>query len=983
MTLERWAPRALSFSNAVLICICWCALPIVAFPAPQPVVQNVIQTPSDSESKGLPEVRKEETQENGRLDEEKPAEEELEKALEEFRIQAERVSSSNLEPSSKVSSRTKDYHGNLYEYVRNEAFDALPHQVRQAGESKSVLRRNQFGFNLSGPLWIPKLLKKRESTFFSVTYEGTREKIARSRLFNISTTQEQQGDFSDLVDNAGEPITIYDPATTRPNPQFNPQEPVSTTNLQYLRDPFPGNTIPKNRMDPVALNTLPYYPSPNTDVGPFLRNNYFVNAAEINKPNGIVLKIDHSQGQKHKMTFSAGSSSGLREAAPIFNNIANPGTPPRLISSREASFVETFNISPTLINQFSMSANYNSRALAENTSQIDYASELGLTGVQAGAFPRFDLSDYVSIGSQPGSLVHDQTADYSFSENLSIRYKKHNLKLNFTSFWGQVNSYLPENPSGQFQFDGKLTGLPGINNTGNSFAQFLLGWVSQAGQSIVPQPSYFRSNEYQLILSDEYQITPNFSLTATIGLQIDTPRREKYDQQSTIDLSVLNPANDKPGALVFAGINGVSNTFSHTQYNWEPALGFTWNPWGSRRTVIRAGYSLNYSYFPLYPTVFGTLGFNASPVLVSPNDQLAPATTLQEGYPQNFVYPPDLLPTAANGLQADYVDPSGTLPYEQHWSLEVERDLPADFVVRAAYDGQRGVHQYTGGGVELSPIDPVNLSYQDRLYNLQFNLSLRPYPQFLSLTPGWPYPIGSSTTHRGLFRFEKRFSHGLNFSGSYTLSKTLQDVLWGAHPQNSLDLKPEKAIAPYDITHQLAFNFLYELPFGEGRTYVTQGGWIGEIVGGWSLSGVTTLRSGTPIDLVPLFNNTGNVTQSLRVNVVPGISAHVQNPTPSQWFNAAAFIQPSDFTLGDGPRTHPSLRNPGFQNLDLSLNKRISVTDDWTMELVVEAFNAFNHGNWNYPDPVIGSLENPNLNAGHIIGSTGGRVVQIGLRFSF
>jgi len=977
------ARQASDVSIYVFISILVSTFSSFAFSPPIPVLQNTIQNPTAPQSQNLSEVKKDETKENGRVNEEKPADEELQKALDEFRIQVERVSSSNLQPGSKVSSRTKDYHGNLYEYVRNDAFDALPHQVRQAGESKSVLRRNQFGFNLSGPLWIPKLLKKRESTFFSVTYEGTREKIARSRLFDIPTAQEQAGNFSDLVDNAGEPVTIYDPVTARLNLQYNPQAPVSPTNLQYLRDPFPGNIIPKGRMDLVALNTLPYYPLPNANVGPFLRNNYFVNAAEINNPNGIVLKIDHSQGQKHKMTFSASSSSGLRGAAPIFNNIANPGAPRRLISSREASFAETFNISPTLINQISVSANYNTTAPAENTSQIDYAAELGLTGVQAGAFPRFDLPNYVSIGSQPGSLVHDQTVNYSLSENLSIRYKKHNLKLNFTPLWGQVNSYLPENPSGQFQFDGKLTGLPGINNTGNPFAQFLLGWVSQAGQSIVPQPSYFRSDEYQLTLSDEYQITPNFSLTASIGLQINTPRREKYNQQSTIDLSVPNPANGRPGALVFAGRDGVSDTFSHTQYNWEPAMGFTWNPWGSRRTVIRAGYSLNYSYFPLYPTVFGTLGFNASPVLVSPNDQLAPATTLQEGYPQDFVFPPDLLPTAANGLQADYVEPSGTLPYEQNWSLEVERDLPADFVVRAAYNGHRGVHQYTGGGVELNPINPVDLSYRDQLNNLDFNLSLRPYPQFLSLSPGWTYPIGSSTTHRGLFRFEKRFSHGLNFSGSYILSKTLQDILWGAHPQNSLDLKPEKAIASYDITHQLTFNYLYEFPFGEGRTYLTQGGWVGEIIGGWSLSGVTTFRSGTPIVLVPLFNNTGGVTQDLRVNIVPGISPQVQDSAPSQWFNAAAFIQPPDFTLGDGPRTHPSLRNPGFQNFDLSLNKRISVTNDWTMELVVEAFNAFNHGNWNKPDPVVGSLENPNLNAGRIIGSTGGRVVQIGVRFSF
>jgi len=113
-------------------------------------------------------------------------------------------------------------------------------------------------------------------------------------------------------------------------------------------------------------------------------------------------------------------------------------------------------------------------------------------------------------------------------------------------------------------------------------------------------------------------------VTFGIGLQIDSPRREKYDRQSTIDLTVSNPANGKPGALVFAGKNGESRTFSHTQYNWEPSIGWTLNPWGSRRTVIRGNYALNYSYYLLFPTAFGTLGFNASPLLVSPNDQLTP-----------------------------------------------------------------------------------------------------------------------------------------------------------------------------------------------------------------------------------------------------------------------------------------------------------------------------------------------------------------------
>jgi hypothetical protein len=196
-------------------------------------------------------------------------------------------------------------------------------------------------------------------------------------------------------------------------------------------------------------------------------------------------------------------------------------------------------------------------------------------------------------------------------------------------------------------------------------------------------------------------------------------------------------------------------------------------------------------------------------------------------------------------------------------------------------------------------------------------------------------------------------------------------------------LKAEKSISPDDTTHQLSINYLYELPFGEGRPFLNQGGLLNGLTGGWSLSGVTVFRSGKPIMLKPLFNNTGRVAEALRVNVVPGIDPHVPSPSAFQWFSPAAFDQPPDFTLGDAPRTEPNLRNPGAQNFDMSLTKRIPVTQDWTLELIMEAFNTFNHANLNNSDNLIGSRENPNLNAGKIIGSTGGRVIQLGLRFSF
>src|SRR4030095_1296631 len=191
---------------------------------------------------------------------------------------------------------------------------------------------------------------------------------------------------------------------------------------------------------------------------------------------------------------------------------------------------------PTLVNQFSLSASYS--ALAADTSaanaSIDYAEDLGLSGLQPGAFPRFELVQYVDIGSQPGSLVQYQVASYAVSDGLSVRFRKNNVKLNFHASRGQVNTFRPRNPSGRFAFNGKLTSLPGLNNTGDTFAQFILGLSERSEHSSVVHPSYFRSEQYQLTASDEYQMTPNFNATISLGLQIDTPRRDKYDRQSSL-----------------------------------------------------------------------------------------------------------------------------------------------------------------------------------------------------------------------------------------------------------------------------------------------------------------------------------------------------------------------------------------------------------------------------------------------------------------
>jgi len=195
----------------------------------------------------------------------------IEKAVEEFKIQTRNL---GLRPDSPRQARPNNgrlsaYHGRLFWNVRNDVLDAVPHEVTQTGGNKGILRRNQFGFNVSGPIFIPKLYDGGRSSFVSVSYEGVRETVGRSYLRTIPTLAERSGDFGAVVDKAGDLLPIFDPASTRPNPEFNPAMPVSLVNLQYRRDPFPGNRIPAGRLDPVARTSLRFYPEPNAAIGPF------------------------------------------------------------------------------------------------------------------------------------------------------------------------------------------------------------------------------------------------------------------------------------------------------------------------------------------------------------------------------------------------------------------------------------------------------------------------------------------------------------------------------------------------------------------------------------------------------------------------------------------------------------------------------------------------------------------------------------------
>ena len=894
---------------------------------------------------------------------------ETQRAIDEFKIQTANL---GLRPGGPVKnapaqSLFRDWHGRLYENFRNDFMDAVPHEIRQRGENKGLLRRNQFGFNIAGPFLFPGHTHGKSGTYLSISYEGVREHIARTHLSTIPTVPERTGDYSHVVDPAGNLLPIYDPATTRPNAGFDPAQPVSVSNLQYLRDPFPGNVISANRLNPVALNAIALYPEPNAAAGPFFQNNYFINTPEANTANGMIGKVDHSLGDRQRVSAELAFSNGLLEPSQWFPSAANPGASNQNFSSRRGSLEHVFTASAQTV----------------NTAAFEASSSTSRTGENQAAFPVYQLGPYLGMGRSYPTSSNAHNA-YSWSDGLSTRWRQHSLRAVARYSLYQVNTLWPQYPEGLFQFDAGLTSLPGVIDTGHAFASFLLGLPAFAEQTYVGAPSYFRRGAASLALRDHYEPRKGVAIDVGVNIARHSPRVEKYDRQSTIDLARINPANGLPGALAFAGRDGESRAFRPIVWRAEPSLGIAWNLTRDSKTVLRAGYSRSYSAMPIYEGQWGTQGFNGYQTFLSTNTQLQAAVPLTTQLPPPVHPLPDLRPDAANDTIADLIDATDREPVYQSASLTLEREVPGSMVlsIGASYSGGRNL-LIGNGAANPNAISPDALRFRDELNNLDFNRSLRPYPQYQGFDLYGLYPIGRYQRDTGFVRLEKRASMGLSLSAYYEFSKQMDDYSGPYGIQDFFNRRNDWSLTSYNQPQRLQLSYTYELPVGANKPFLTYSDWRRYFVDGWAFSGTASLAAGTPIALRPEFNNTGGVISALNVNVVPGVNPAVSNPGPSQWFNPAAFDQPPDFTLGDAARTNPTLRNPGSQNYDLSVSKRVALGAERAVEFDAAGFNFLNHANWDDPDPVIGPPTAPNVNAGKIIGSRGGRVIQLGLRFSF
>ena len=879
--------------------------------------------------------------------------------------------------------RASSWHGRLFEYFRNDILDAVPHEVVQRGGDRNLRRRNQFGFTVNGPIAIPGLYNGRGSSFFTFSYEGTRERVGRSYLLTLPTAQQRFADFSDLVNRAGRPLTIYDPASTRRNPQYDPSRPVSRSNLRHERDPFPLNRIPASRVDRVAGAASAHYPQPNTNVGPFLRNNYWTNPSERNSPDGFIARVDHNLGELQKITLRLNASDGFQETPDLYPTAGNTSRPDRMFRNRGVELSDTANLTPNVTFRGRIEVNLETVDTNSLASERNLPSEIGLEGVDGVVFPALRVQRYSGLGPSTQSYLRNAQTVFEFDNTLIVRKGNHTWTIASDSRALALGTHALDAPSGSFSFDDRITGLPGITNTGDGFATLLVGQAWRALATDQPQPAYIRHRSFQNSITSQWQVLPNLTLSLRLTVDAASPRTEKFDRQSTFDPDAVNPATRTLGALVFANRDGEGRAFQPYRVRAEPRVSVSWSPTADRATVVRGSLYRSYSAIGLRTGPFGTQGFTGRRFPVSPNRQLVPAVTLAEGFPQSANPLPDLRADFANDTDVDMVPRTGAQPTINYAMLEIEHKFPKGLTVRARGRTYQGRDMLIGGqiaGLNRAPVEV--LAYRDRLNDESFRRSLRPFPHFQQIRMNYQYPGGRYRYDLASVALQKRTGDGLSLDAEYSYRSRWDDYS-GNGIQNPRDRSTAWARSRGLRPQRFRLSYTYEFPFGPGQTMHSRSGLLRVLLADWSVSGFTNWYGGDPITLEPLFNNTGGIIPYLRVDAVPREDPHVAEPGPEAWFNPNAFVDPPDFSLGNVSRTHPTLRNPPNRYHDIALTKRVPLAGQQSVELLVQSFNFLNQGNWNDPDTEIGPEHARNANAGKIIGSRGGRVLQIGLRYHF
>jgi hypothetical protein len=837
-------------------------------------------------------------------------------------------------------SGTNQFHGSVFEFLRNSALDARNFFAAQ----RPPLNLNQYGGSLGGPIVHDKL-------HFFVSWEETRQGSSVIALQTVPTAAERTGDFSGRA-------LIFDPATT----------------VGRDRQPFPNNTIPADRFDSVASNTLAYFPLANRTGTSKGANNYAANADSSLRRDIGVAKVDYQIRSNDQLSVRYYiNDSFIQNNGSFPQAVAAPdaNTNYARIQSAMAAYTHIFN--PSVVNSFSTS--FLQRTFLDDRfgEGENLAGSLGLTGVSGAGFPLFVTPGYVTLGG-PTNIFRHQTPirDLQFLDSLSYLKGKHSLKFGVEYRAGANTEQRDRSSSGSFSMSALITGKPGVSGTGDAFASLLLGQVNSAGiavSDVIPS----RASYWAGYAQDDWRISESFTLNYGLRWEAEIPRYVVGNLQNSFDPSTLNPISGTPGVVTYSGVNGVPRRAFNTDLNnFGPRLGFAWKLPGTGGTVLRAGGG--FFFGPTVSNTIGdaaTLGFSTSSTLVVSQADFNSAMILSNGYP------PYTRPALTPGLGAvpvgqspntavTYFERDRPTPISYQYNVNLQREVKGGTVIEGGLLANVS-HHLTANDLTLSQVAP-NLMGPG---NSQIR---RPYPQYSNVSSINP-AIGNSTYYAGFIRAEKRFSHGFSVLAHYTYSKFIDDVASsneygdaGSY-MDAYNRGLDKGLSGTDVPNRIIASGLYEMPSLKSSRL------LNAIAGGWQIGGYLTVQSGANFTVVTASNTTNAFSAGpLRPNIVGDI--HAGEQSLNRWFNTAAFRAPAQFTFGNSPRS--VLRGDSLQTLDFTLSKTFTVTERFRVDLRGEFYNALNHPNFDLPGHTLGAAD-----FGTVLSAKAARTTQLGLRFAF
>ncbi len=949
-------------------------------------------------------------------------------AIQEFKVQSETYSAEYGFSANQINivskSGTNQLHGSIFEFARNDAFDAKgPFQT-----ANPELRQNQFGFVVGGPVYIPKVYDGRNKTFWLVNYEGWRIKNGTNLFFSAPDAAELQGNFS------GETFPAYGTAACSTALSNNlPCMPVDPT----TGAPFPSNTIPSSSFSRLATTELAagLFPAPNC-IG-CLEGNYRLNTTLPNTVDQQTYKVDENLGRLGSIFFrytrANYSNDGINGSVSVPAGVS-------IFSEKSTSWQvsHTVTLGHNIINNFrfgKLEAIANQGGNPAPTSAVSAMAIAGVFQDIPAAYRLWPTIGFQSLSASYGSQGNDSTTSdipmWEFADSVSTVRGKHtvsagidfrkwvqkrNLSADFLGDFGYNNTTVLNNGGG-------CPNATGLCGTGNAVADFLLGYYNNASTfqpgPFSPAGAVGNLNQYHFLyvapfVQDDWKVSNR--LTLNLGLRWDY-RSVPFEQNNKMfwfDTAQsgggLCYADKALGTQSVSGLGGPiapsgngfydycgrQNPADGSKKPFAPRIGFAYR-FGDK-TVIRGGYGIFFDSSEtreiddsgdIYPFVVrASPNPTTDPTLPKLTDNMFSPVTLHQISP------------ATDGSQffAVIISEKPRNPYVQQWSLSVQRELARNTTLELNYVGNKGTHllNRTNIGQPLPPSDPALCESSGGTAGDCPVATRRPYANITSangfLDSQWN---GYSNYNAFNAKFERR-NRNMAFLAVYTWAKSLDDksAAAGLGATNAFaghmdDHNPRLDYGPsdFDVPHRFVASYVYQLPFGRGKHYGSNMNKAADVaVGGWEVTGVTTFQKGFPFSV--LCNDTLGllVTFTQRCNLVgnPGSAHQLTN-----WFNAAAFAQPLPGQFGDSGRN--ILREPGINNWDVGLDKTFNFTERIHFQLRLETFNTFNHADYGLDPSQAGvgpgqsavgnSITGPGF--GQVTLARPGRIVQLGGKVTF